>query len=293
MNLETLYAFQKTACLGHLTEAAAQLNISQPALSRSIHALENEIGAPLFDRIGNRIILNENGSVLLKTVNKMLSDYEQTIESIREQNHMENNSIRLCITSAGVHVPELIRGFKQSFPDTIFYICSDLKEFSREYHFMIGYTIGNALPEGAIPLAEEPLYFSVSPDSPFAAKTSIRLADTRDCNFLFTARSNSMYDIQLYYCRKAGFEPDIRMISEKTNIIESLVHIDEGVCLFPKLSLRDEDLYCVQIPVSDMDYRRLIYIQPNRVVYQTNLAKEFEHFCIRFFRNKMETGDET
>ena len=67
MELSWLKQFQTAATLNHITRAAEQLYISQPALSKTIHLLEEEFKVPLFDRSGKRVQLNENGKILLNT----------------------------------------------------------------------------------------------------------------------------------------------------------------------------------------------------------------------------------
>ncbi|MGN0333802.1 MAG: LysR family transcriptional regulator [Lachnospiraceae bacterium] len=285
MTLEALYAFQKVARLGHLTEAAEQLNMSQPALSRVIHSLEQEIAAPLFDRIGNRIILNANGKMFLETVDSILLQYDQTLSRIQESNHILNHSIRLCITSAGIYVPEIIRGFKNRHPDTLFYISSGPGESDQSCHFSLRCAATVKLPESSVLLAKEKLYLTASLDSPLVGLSSVRLRDLKKYNFLFSSDTNDMHDIQLYYCRQAGFDPEIRVTSEKMNIIESLVQIGEGVALFPKFSdFQNIHKGFVQIPISDMDCSRYIYLQDTKKVYQTALASDFKRYCISFFR---------
>lgn len=64
MNFLQLKYFKTVAELEHITNAADQLYISQPALSKSIHLLEQEVGYPLFERAGTGIQLNENGRIL-------------------------------------------------------------------------------------------------------------------------------------------------------------------------------------------------------------------------------------
>ena len=72
MNLNQLYYFQKVAQLQHYHQAAKELNISQPSLSRSIANLEEELGVSLFQKNGRNIELTKYGSIFLEHVNKLL-----------------------------------------------------------------------------------------------------------------------------------------------------------------------------------------------------------------------------
>ena len=63
MELLQLIYFDKVAELQHMTRAAQELHLAQPALSKMIKTLETELGVTLFDRIGKRIVLNQNGVI--------------------------------------------------------------------------------------------------------------------------------------------------------------------------------------------------------------------------------------
>src|SRR5260370_24858597 len=76
MNLRHLRAFAAIADAGGFARAAARLNLSQPALSRQIHALEAELGVPLFDRIGRRVQLTSEGEDLLDRSRRLLTEVE-------------------------------------------------------------------------------------------------------------------------------------------------------------------------------------------------------------------------
>lgn len=71
MELQHLMYFKKTAELEHITQASMELRIAQPALSKTIKSIEDEIGVPLFERVNKRIHLNENGKILLDCANEI------------------------------------------------------------------------------------------------------------------------------------------------------------------------------------------------------------------------------
>lgn len=74
MNLNQLSYFQKIATLQHYHQAARELNVSQPSLSRSIANLEEELGLPLFRKNGRNIELTKYGKIFLEHVNKILEE---------------------------------------------------------------------------------------------------------------------------------------------------------------------------------------------------------------------------
>ena len=78
---EQLVAF---ASCGTLSAAAEQLHISQPALSRAMQRLEDELGVRLFDRQKSRLFLNENGELAVTYARNLLLQESAMIEQIRD-----------------------------------------------------------------------------------------------------------------------------------------------------------------------------------------------------------------
>lgn len=87
MDSTHLYYFKAIAQSESLTKAARKLYISQPALSKSLSNLEKELGQSLFDRIGGRLYLNENGKILLQYANEMDELFQKIEHRFRELNH--------------------------------------------------------------------------------------------------------------------------------------------------------------------------------------------------------------
>lgn len=83
IELNQLQQFAAVAECGTLSSAAERLFVSQPALTRSMQKLENDLGVPLFDRARSRISLNGNGKFFLDLVRNLLSEADSCVERVR------------------------------------------------------------------------------------------------------------------------------------------------------------------------------------------------------------------
>ena len=109
MNLRYLRAFVAVADAGGVRRAATRVNLSQPATSRQLHALEVELGIRLFDRIGRRLQLTSEGEDLLQRSRRLLSDAEAIGERARALKSGETGMLRVGAT------PQLIESMMVAF----------------------------------------------------------------------------------------------------------------------------------------------------------------------------------
>lgn len=84
LELYELRQFVAFADAGTLSEAAETLHLSQPALSRNMKKLEDDLGIPLFQRTKNRLELNKNGEYVLGLARKLLEDTDSFVVNVRE-----------------------------------------------------------------------------------------------------------------------------------------------------------------------------------------------------------------
>ena len=83
MNFKHLRSFVTIADAGGFARAANRLNLSQPALSRQIRALEIDLSVRLFDRIGRRVQLTSEGEDLLRRSRRLLAEADSLGERAR------------------------------------------------------------------------------------------------------------------------------------------------------------------------------------------------------------------
>lgn len=115
MELYELRQFVAFAETGTLSEAAELLHLSQPALSRTMKNLEDDLGVSLFERSRNKLSLNTNGEYVLELARKLLSDADSLPSRVREFDR-KNRTITLGICSpapAWILVPLITNQFPQ------------------------------------------------------------------------------------------------------------------------------------------------------------------------------------
>ena len=118
MELRSLAYFTRIAELGSITRAASHLRLAQPALTRHVQRLEEELGVALFTRANRGVRLTEAGEKLLESATRILRDVERTGDEIRAQDAHPSGRIILGITPTlcPVLVPELFARMRRDFP---------------------------------------------------------------------------------------------------------------------------------------------------------------------------------
>ena len=118
MELRSLAYFVRIAELGSITRAAAHLRVAQPALTRQVQRLEEELGAPLFTRVNRGVRLTEAGQRLLDGATRILRDVERTSDEIRAHDAFPSGRIVLGITPTlcPVLAPDRSSACASSFP---------------------------------------------------------------------------------------------------------------------------------------------------------------------------------
>jgi LysR family transcriptional regulator, nitrogen assimilation regulatory protein len=118
MELRGLTYFVRIAELGSITRAASHLRVAQPALTRQIQRLEDELGVALFTRVNRGVRLTEAGHKLRESAHRILRDVERTGDEIRAHDAHPSGKVILGVTPTmcPVLVPELFTRMHQHFP---------------------------------------------------------------------------------------------------------------------------------------------------------------------------------
>lgn len=126
MEIRVLKYFLTVAREGNITRASELLHITQPTLSRQLMQLEDELGAALFIRGKRKMILTEEGMILKRRAEEIISLSQKAEMEIGNQNHEMSGEISIgCgITEATQMMGLLIKKFSQLHPHVTFHICN-------------------------------------------------------------------------------------------------------------------------------------------------------------------------
>jgi len=296
VELLQLQYFRTVAKWEHMTRAAQELRIAQPALSKTIARLEEHVGVPLFDRQGGRIRLNAFGNIFLNKVDAALALLEEAKKEVNERAGLEHGIIHLA-TSTLTRLSEPLSLFLSNHPNIKMQITQasteEIAEFIETGEIDIGFTampVDKAGISQAIVLKEE-LFLVVPRKHRFAALGAVRLSDAVDEPFIGYKEGFVFQKMNEQLFRQAGILPKFVCQVDEPSAILSLVRAGLGVALFGCKYDEESELAFVPIeyPVCRRDYR-LVWSEKR---YLSLAARKFIDFIIQHLSEDSSTPGES
>src|SRR5918993_90203 len=219
MDLRQLEIIRAIADTGSFTAAGEKLHFSQSAISRQILLLEEELGEPVFHRIGRRIRITPAGESLLQLSNRVFQDLDETVSAISERQESLRGTMRLVggMTVCLYVFPALLAEVRRIHPHLDLKITVGSAERSIAMLRAGAGDLGMiTLPVEAtdlisVPVLEEELLLISSPTHPLAKKKATAPADLDKQAFvLFETGSITRRLVESFFTRE-GVEPKIIM----------------------------------------------------------------------------------
>lgn len=246
MEIRRLRYFLAVAEELSFTRAAERLHIAQPPLSIQIRALEQEVGARLFDRDQRHVFLTQAGKHLLVRAREILAAVEGAKAEVRRAELGEVGSLDLGYAASAMFTSSLtsaIKEFQAGFPHVLLTLheMTSLDQLNGLHYRTLDAGIIRksdvAVPAGIA--VEEwyraPLVAAMTNDHPLALERAIRISDLRDQPLIMYPRESGigLYWQVLRLCAAAGFQPQIvREVQELSTII-GLVDAGVGIAIVP------------------------------------------------------------
>lgn len=300
MDLLQLKYFQEVAKHQHLTKAAQELNVSQPALSKMISKLEQRLGYQLFDRAGRQIRLNHLGEAYLKVVENVFHELQKGEKELAFLTEKQNELITVAVTIPTI-LPELLGGFLQKHPKARFrqYQAFAERMNSQLESGEIDVGISTFPIEGEnvewYPIIEEEIFLAVPNSHPLADRDEIRLIEVKNDPFIVMPPGYGFRDMTEQFCSQAGFYPDFAFEGDETGVTYELVEKGLGVAFSPSLirSSRLSSLKVKELRLTEPRCTRSVGLVWHKERAQTDTVKEFIAYTIDFLERKKEMAKQT
>lgn len=267
---------------GTMNAAAQALNVSQSTLSAALKNLEKELGSPLFDRIGKKLVLNDDGSYFLQQAENIEGLFNETIDTFKSRNDKRSSTVNCALYTPIGNPGTLVEGFKKHYPQHKLRIgfpsagvFSVFKESDIDINML-------ALPlhlkdDNAVLLGTEEYAMALPAAHPLAHKKDLALADFANENFVVSvgAKANSCFN-PTALCEEAGFSPHIVCEVQWQTEAMQLVEAGVGCCIVPEYTWLAHQSYHLEVRyLHDVKHHRHIYAQLSAHKQPTEAALAF------------------
>jgi len=286
MDINALKAFVEVAQSGSFSLASSNLFLTQPAISKRIATLENQLGLKLFDRIGKKVFLTEAGTKLLPKAMEVL---QQTDDIQRLASNMGNQVSGPLILGTSHHIglrrlPPVLKTFIKQFPDVNIDIrfmdseeaCRDVENGQLEIAIV-------TLPQKPSPdlivteVWHDPLAVMANKEHPLAQATVIPFKSLGDYPAVMPGKGTYTRAILDQALKANKIKPEIAMSTNYLETLKMLASIGLGWTLLPE-SMKDDEV--TKLDIKGLQVSRSLGIVTNQQRTLSNPATAMMELCI-------------
>lgn len=288
MNLQQLEYFKVIAETKNFTTASNILSVTQPALSKAISNLEQELEVPLFEREGRSIKITSFGNVFLEYASKALDEIEQGKEKLHDMKEKKDNIISIvstyCVGAA--FMPFLISNFLSQNLDVKFninnesddQILNDLNHGKVDFGFIDKVDEIQRNPKLKYELVKQLEYVLIVPKTHHLAKVNeVELKDLAEENFIGYGGNHNNKKVSYY--ELMGYNPKIVAEPNEASLLSGLVSAGAGIAIVPYTqSINMSTISIVKIK-DDIGFKN-IYMVWNKEEYLSIVKEKFKGYVI-------------
>lgn len=291
MDFQSLHYFKVVAKYENMSKASEELHITQPALSKSIAALEENLGVSLFDRNGRSIKLNKYGKFFLERTEVILKEYEKTKEELLNLVSPGNGivSIGFMHTLGLEIIPKLMTDVKKVYPNMRFQLTQSNSS-----------SILEKLQNGELDLClissfntnqeifweflwEEELFLIVPNGHPLSRYKKVKITDFANEPMITIKKGNSLRQTVDYLFHKEGFQLNVAFEGEEVHTLVGLVESGLGVSLIPQIKGIDQyNIHVIQ--VDSKECKREIGLAYMKNHFKSAVTKQFAEYVRNYFK---------
>ncbi|GEP63347.1 MULTISPECIES: LysR family transcriptional regulator [Clostridium] len=289
MNWQQLEYFKTVAETQNFTSAANLLSVTQPALSKAISKLEEELNVPLFEKNGRNIKLTRFGSMFLIHANAAINEISKGIQELQDIiNPMAGTVSMSSLYTIGTHfIPSIISEFLKESPNTkfefgiqsTFNILKGLKDGKFDFGFYDEFEDIKRYEEiESVPIKNEELVLIVPKNHHLADKTEVFLKGLKEESFVFFSEGIKGKMCSIF--ESIGFVPKTSIeYNESSMVVTGFVSAGLGISIVPNTpNLITEEVSVLKI--KEPNCYRTVHMGWLKNGYMTPSAKIFKDFVI-------------
>jgi len=286
MELTHIKYFLEVARTQHVTQSARNLCIVQPALTKAIRKLEEEIGVPLFRSSGRNIKLTEYGRYFYTRLEPLYNEVVKLPQELREMASDDAVKIRLNVLAASSLITSAVIAYKRMHPEINF----DLIQNETTNLYDVGvFTFADerlaTSDDDAVYRFEEEIFLAVPNVDQYRKMDSISLSQMEGEKFIGLAGTKQLRNICNEFCRRIGVETDISFESDNTSAIKDAVASGIGVCFWPEYTWgRIERRKIRLLKIVDAPFRRELLVTIRKNKADNRHTENFYRFLVMFLR---------
>ena len=288
MNLDHLRYFEVLARLQHYGKAAEQLHVSQPNLTYAISQIEQELGVPLFEKIGRSIRLTRYGHEFLHTVQSSLDTLDNGTRAVQEAGQSGSLILLGSIRTLGITlVPGLMRDFQAQTSCSVRFQLRSENGFSasllkaveeKRLDFCFTSSPGDPAVFESVSFRRKPFVVITPLGHPLSQKQSVTLQDTLPYpQICFAPCAGLRKSIDALFCA-INAAPVIAMETEEDAVIAGLTAAGFGIAVLPDDPLL-QSLPLAVLPLTSPDPGRTACFSRRRGTRLPDAAEQFWQFC--------------
>ncbi len=281
MELRQLRYLLKARELLNFTEAAQSLHISQSTLSQQIKQLEEELGIPLFNRIGKRIALTEAGDLFAVYAAQSLKKANDGLLLLKDLNELNTGTIYIGVTYGlrNILTQALVR-FASEFPNinvrVIFSTSEGLIRKLNQLELDLILVFNESTTEQQFvyqPLFDSPVTLVTSKESPIACKASVTLEDISKLPLVISTRGDSTSHFIIKAFNQAASNPKVSIEVNDIPTILDLVKTGNWHGILVQTSVSEKGLRT--IPIKGKGMVRTAMVISLKGAYEKKAVKKF------------------
>ena len=285
MDLTKLKYFYTVAKYEHVTKASEELHLAQPALTKSMRLLEEDLGVPLFYRSGRNIALTEYGKLLKSRLASVFDTLDSTKEEIDRMKNESKVTVKLNVLAASIVIMEAVIKYKNKYPDVVFNFLQNQESADCDITVSTNFDFGYTEFSETRAVIEENIYLAVPKTSKYADKTEIKLDEVKNEKFVTFAGARTFRAICDGFCAQAGFKPQITFESDAVISIKNIIGASAGIGFWPEWSWGKTKPSGIKLlPITEPVCKREIIVEYNKRPMTNKYSKQFFEFLINYLQ---------